>query len=207
MPKEPYTLTDPARLRALSHPLRVELLEVVGLERTATATRCAELTGESVASCAYHLGILAKYGFVEPAEGGRGREKPWRLVQYGQSWGVQDDMDPETAMAAETLSEVYVDRAAEKMKRWYRRSSQETAAWRDAAGFSGGATWMTNEELAELSQEFVGIARRFADRARDPAARPAGARPVEMFMGAWLPRPPDYATPGAAPEETGGSTS
>lgn len=95
---------------------------MVGLERTATATRCAELTGESVASCAYHLGILAKYGFVEPAEGGRGREKPWKLVRYGQSWGVEDGMEPETAMAAETLSEVYVDRVAEKMKRRFRRA-------------------------------------------------------------------------------------
>lgn len=206
MPREPYTLTDPARLRALSHPLRIELLELVGLERTATATRCAEETGESVASCSYHLGILAKYGFVEPAEGGRGREKPWRLVRYGQSWGVEDDMEPATAMAAETLSEVYVDQVAEKYKRYLRRSGREATPWREAAGFTAGTTWMTLEELTELSEEFLAIVKRFEERRTDTAARPPGARPVDMFLGAWLPRPPEQAATGPA-DDTGRSTS
>jgi hypothetical protein len=42
------------RLRALAHPLRWKLFDIVFREGTATATRCAELTGESVASCSYH---------------------------------------------------------------------------------------------------------------------------------------------------------
>ncbi|GAA1388053.1 helix-turn-helix domain-containing protein [Pseudonocardia kongjuensis] len=198
MPREPYTLTDPARLRALSHPLRVELLEVIGLERSATATRCAELTGQSVASCAYHLGILAKYGFVEPADGGRGREKPWQLVTYGQTWGIEDDMEPETAMASETLSEIYIDRAAEKMKRWHRRSSQEAAPWRHAAGFWAGTTWLTAEEMADLTEQFGTLLRRYEERVHDPGTRPAGARPAEVFLSTWLPHPPDYSAPGQA---------
>jgi hypothetical protein len=54
------------RLRALAHPLRWKLFGIVGREGTATATRCAELTGESVASCSYHLGML---GYVEQVPG------------------------------------------------------------------------------------------------------------------------------------------
>jgi hypothetical protein len=57
---------DPMALRALAHPLRWKLLDLLGSEESATATRCAEVIGHSVASCGYHLGILAKYGYVEP---------------------------------------------------------------------------------------------------------------------------------------------
>src|SRR5207248_1770299 len=53
------------RLRALAHPLRWKLFDIVFREGTATATRCAELTGESGASCSYHLNILGKYGYIE----------------------------------------------------------------------------------------------------------------------------------------------
>src|SRR5258705_13282349 len=72
-------------LRALAHPLRWQLIDLLGREQTATATRCAQLTGESVASCSYHLGILAKYGYIAEAAGGRGREKPWQLTSFEQS--------------------------------------------------------------------------------------------------------------------------
>jgi hypothetical protein len=34
------------------------------------------MLGESPANCAFHLRTLAKYGFVEEAGGGRGRERP-----------------------------------------------------------------------------------------------------------------------------------
>ncbi len=83
--KEPL-ISDPKRLRALAHPLRWKLIDLIDSEQTATATRCAEVLGESVASCSYHLNMLAKYDYVEQALGGQGREKPWRLVSRGQSF-------------------------------------------------------------------------------------------------------------------------
>src|SRR5690606_35097379 len=78
-PESATTISDPARIRALAHPTRLKLLEILGGVEDATATECAPLVGESVASCSFHLRMLAKYGYVEPAER-RGREKPWRLV-------------------------------------------------------------------------------------------------------------------------------
>src|SRR5215207_8398047 len=104
----PGRVTDPRALRALSHPLRWRLLELIRLEESATATRCAELTGESVASCSYHLGILAKYGFVELADGAHGREKPWRTTTRSLSVS-SEGLDPEAAMASDAVSEVFLD--------------------------------------------------------------------------------------------------
>ncbi len=84
-------------LRALAHPLRWKLIDLVGTEESVTATRCAEVLGESVPSCAYHLGILAKYGYVEPVPDQVGREKPWRLASYrqelsGEGLGIEGEL-------------------------------------------------------------------------------------------------------------------
>ena len=76
------SLTDPRLMRAIAHPVRMALLEAMeqAEARTLTATQASELLGESPANCAFHLRTLAKYGFVEEAGGGQGRERPWRLA-------------------------------------------------------------------------------------------------------------------------------
>jgi hypothetical protein len=186
----PGRITEPKALRALAHPTRWAIVDLLGLERTATATRCAEVTGESVASCSYHLGMLAKYGVVEPAEGGAGREKPWTLRSRHQSWTLEG-MDDEGQHAVETLSEVYVDHEAARRKEYIRRSSREPAEWRSAAGSWATTTYMTAAELAELGAELYAITSRFHGRIDDPSLRPEGSRPVRMNLATWLPRPPD----------------
>src|SRR5690606_31380155 len=84
-------ISDPGRIRALAHPLRLELLDHLRDVGEATATECAAQVGESVASCSFHLRMLAKYGFLERAER-RGKEKPWRVVGEGSS--LQSRPDP-----------------------------------------------------------------------------------------------------------------
>jgi predicted ArsR family transcriptional regulator len=183
---ERHTITDPRALRALSHPTRWTIIELLGLEDTATATRCAEYTGESVASCSYHLSMLGKYGFVEQVES-PGRERPWRLTRRDQNWAARD-LDGEAALAAETLSEVFVDHEAAQLKDWVRRASREPADWQQATGISGRTLHLTAAELSELRERIGALTAAFADRLDDPAARPPGARPVRMLVSAWLPR-------------------
>lgn len=62
-------ISDPKALRALSHPFRWKLINLLTEEGPCTATQCAAVLGESVASCSYHLNMLAKYGFVAEVEG------------------------------------------------------------------------------------------------------------------------------------------
>src|SRR5207247_1324602 len=71
-------------LRALSHPTRLALLEALDLNGPLTATEAGELVGESPSSCSFHLRTLARYGYVEGAEGGRGRQRPWKTVPQMQ---------------------------------------------------------------------------------------------------------------------------
>ena len=85
-------ISDPARIRALAHPLRLELLDHLRDAGEATATECAAQVGESVASCSFHLRMLAKYGFLERAER-RGKEKPWRIAREAANLNSRPDPD------------------------------------------------------------------------------------------------------------------
>ena len=90
-------LTDPRALRAYAHPVRMALVGLLRTEGPLTATRAAELLGESSGTCSFHLRQLAKYGLVEEAGGGTGREKPWRATATSTDWDA--DGTPEGAAA------------------------------------------------------------------------------------------------------------
>lgn len=197
----PGRVTDPLALRALSHPLRWKLLELLRLEDSATATRCAEVTGESVASCSYHLGILAKYGFVEPADPGRGREKPWRATMR-QLTISPDGLDSEAAMAAETVNDVYLDTEFARMRESFRRSDREPEAWRHRSGTSSRITHVTPDELERLQRDIREVMERYAERVDDPAKRPPGSRPVRLLVASYLPLPLPPGTDDDPPEES-----
>ena len=84
-------------------------MALVGLLRTEgplTATRAGELLGESSGTCSLHLRQLAKYGLVEEAGGGTGREKPWRATTTSTDWDAIGDGTPESAAATGLLASV-----------------------------------------------------------------------------------------------------
>src|SRR5580692_2854340 len=93
-------LADPRALRAYAHPIRMALMGLLRTEGPLTATRAGELLGESSGTCSFHLRQLAKYGLVEEAGGGAGREKPWRATTMFTAWPDVAD-DPDMAAASD----------------------------------------------------------------------------------------------------------
>lgn len=172
--------TDPQALRALAHPMRWKLMDVLEREDSATATRCAELLGESVASCAYHLGILAKYGYIEVDPARTGREKPWRITERQQRLGG-DDLDLDGQLAAEAAVDAFLEHEFGRIRRRVRQRDREPKEWREAGGVVGSAMWVTAPELREIRQQLLDLATRYADRDTDPSRRPEGARHVRLF--------------------------
>src|SRR6202035_2055218 len=79
-------LTDPRALPALAHPTRLSLIGLLRRDSPMTATRAGQLLGESSDSCSFHLRQLAKYGLVEEAGGGHGRQRPGRATAQFTSW-------------------------------------------------------------------------------------------------------------------------
>lgn len=188
---------DPTALRALAHPLRWELMEVVGSEGTATATRCAEVLGESVASCSYHLGILAKYGYIEEVPGRTGREKPWRLVSTTQDLS-SGGLDTEGQLAAEAATEAFLDWEFARTKQRLRHGSLEPGQWRPK--LNGDTAWLTEDEYAALWRELRAVLERYRrdEQLLDPSQRPEGSRETRVFiaLSAKPPLPPSTAKDG-----------
>src|SRR5215469_16976993 len=96
-------LTDPRALRAYAHPTRLALVALLRRDGPQTATQAAKALGESVPSCSFHLRQMAKYGLVEQAPGGRGREKPWRATAMFTDWDSAGPHDPVAATATQAM--------------------------------------------------------------------------------------------------------
>jgi hypothetical protein len=180
-------LTDPKAMRALAHPLRWALLEALGHAGTLTATQASEMLGESPANCAFHLRTLARYGFVEEAGGGKGRERPWRQAYRRLSWQARQG-DEQFRLAGQALNQIWLDRVLSRA----RRSLAATASWpegfEDDLGGSTSMLYVTPDEARELYGELmktvertIGQEHRFTQR-KDPARRPPGAVPVEFVL-------------------------
>ena len=135
----------------MAHPVRLALVSLLRRDGPLTATQAAERVGESPSSCSFHLRQLAKYGLVEDAGGGRGRERPWRATALFTSWSSVAD-DPELAAAGEALSTVVAERYFERMRDWIGRREREPAAWREAMPFGDTVIYVTTAELAELER-------------------------------------------------------
>ena len=168
-------------LRALAHPLRWKLIDLLGSEGSATATRCAEVLSASVASCAYHLGILAKYGYVELVPGQAGREKPWRLASYRQELSAKG-LGVEGELAEQAATESFLDHEFARTRERLRSRRLEPAEWREPSRLLGSTMWMTAVEFAQLSDELLELAGRYAERYDDPGSRPPGARLARVFF-------------------------
>lgn len=192
-PLRSVRLTDPRALRAYAHPTRMALVGLLRRDGPQTATQAARVIGESVASCSFHLRQLARYGVVEEAGGGRGREKPWRATAMLTSWEAVPE-DPAAAAATEALQLAVAELYLEQTVRWVRRQSQEPPEWQRAAQFGDSLLHLTAAELQELGDKIQDLMRPYLDRLEDADARPAGSRPVTVLHLAFPNRLADEPT-------------
>jgi Helix-turn-helix domain len=196
-------------MRALAHPLRVALIEALGQADagTLTATEASELLGESPANCAFHLRTLAKYGFVEEAGGGRGRERPWRL-RYRGIEVVPPWQDQESRLALEAAASVWIDRWLARARERLMRVAGYPADWQEAAIASQTGVFLTAPEAKDLRHAMGQLLEPYLSRWHDPSRRPAGSRRYEVLVFGYPltdpPDPPETAgLPGpASPRET-----
>ncbi len=196
-------LDDPRVLRAVTHPVRLALIEALTAHGELTATGAGELIGESPTTCSFHLRQLAKYGFVEEAGTGPGRQRRWRLVHVG--WVTDDTGDAESRVAAAALSEVALGRYVDRHRQWQRAAAAYPPAWQGVGGMSQTVWWVTAVEASQLEKELRELFFRFRDRLLDPATRPADAAPVEVVAFTHLLDPPSDvpAAPTGRPQRGG----
>jgi DNA-binding MarR family transcriptional regulator len=195
-------VTDARTLRALTHPVRIALLEALMHGGAQTATEAGERIGESPTTCSFHLRQLAKYGFVEEAGGGRGRARPWRLTGIGMSLAPASG-DQEAQVASEATQRLFRERQLARYRTWIATRGSYPAGWQDAAGDSEYVFYLTRDELHQLNDELSEVLMRWfrlEGRLEDPARRPPGSAPVEALLFSY-----PIALPGQEPGTDRGS--
>jgi predicted ArsR family transcriptional regulator len=177
-------------MRAMAHPVRLALLEALGLEGPLTATSAAEVIGESPTTCSFHFRQLAKYGFVEQAATGPGRMRSWRLTRVGTHFTDVHE-DPETQIAARALARTLRERSFARLQAYFEERSSYPVRWQEVTGSSDFTLHVTPDELRALDEEITAILHRYRVRIADPERRPADSLPIEVLLFAYpVVRPP-----------------
>ena len=176
---EYQNVSDPRRIRALAHPVRIALLEALRREGPLTATRAAELLDDSPGNMSWHLQTLAKYGYVEEAGGGRGRSRPWQAVSLVYKFDTTM-ADAESAAAGEALETSFQERNYQRLREWWSQRRSYPVKWRRAAFSTVAITYLTAGEVKQLASAIDALLSPYQDRDLDKAARPAGALPVQV---------------------------
>jgi predicted transcriptional regulator len=189
--RQSLELTDPRALRAVAHPLRLQLIGLLRDQGPLTATQAGRRLGESAQSCWFHLRQLAKYGLVEEAGGGRGRERPWRATAM-TTIVPRVAATPEMAAATELLMTVLAEQYFEDLMRWLSTRAGEPPQWQQAAIFGDSLLYLTAEELTTLNHDLRALIDRYQQRAPNPALRPPGARPVTFLRLAFPQQGPRH---------------
>ncbi len=116
-------IDDPIAIRALAHPLRHDLMSIIGRLGRATTADAARELGISHGLASHHLRQLAKYGFVEQVEGKDHREKPWRMVATSYNWSGAM-ATPEGSVAVDVLEQMTAERTLEDFLGWQQRGAR-----------------------------------------------------------------------------------
>lgn len=80
MQRPSVTIERPDQLKALGHPLRLRVLELLADLKPLTNRELAGELGIDPGHLHFHVRMLLRAGLIEPAEGGHGRQKPYRAV-------------------------------------------------------------------------------------------------------------------------------
>jgi DNA-binding transcriptional ArsR family regulator len=170
------SLTDPAMIRALSHPARLAIVEHLGSTGVAaTATELAEVVGLSPSATSYHLRAMAKLGLIEEAEGrGDGRERMWRVVGGGWTLEGEQSAAPERRTAERALLAAILARSDERIKAWFARVEEEPGEWSDEVAIFDSQLLVTDAEMARINAAYQDLLQPYLRRTRTDA--PPGAR-------------------------------
>jgi DNA-binding transcriptional ArsR family regulator len=161
-------------LRALAHPLRVQLFSALTSFGPATASALAARLGESSGATSYHLRQLEKHGFVrEDTSRGNGRDRWWERVPGAIELLGPDLADSEAGRAAGELVEAEFQRIEqERFAEFWRARDTFPPAWRQAAELLSANLPLSAEELEAFGLEFQALVNRYRGRdGSDPARR------------------------------------
>lgn len=183
LPTTPPALRDPRALRALAHPVRLAILEHLRSIGPATATECADVTGQSPSACSYHLRALAKWDLVTEADGRDRRERRWASKGPFVIGDHDEPRRADLAAAEHQLTAQVLERATSRALAWMDASDDEPKAWRDVTVISNHALRLTADELGDVLEKIESLLAPYVAGERQSDA-PDSSRLVHLHLSA-----------------------
>ncbi|WP_431034035.1 ArsR/SmtB family transcription factor [Streptomyces sp. P6-2-1] len=176
----PTVALDAKGLRALAHPVRVQLLGTLRRFGSSTATALAQRLGVSSGTASYHLRQLAGAGFVvEDSERGNNRERWWRAAHVGTLFDSSTyvEQEPEaTFLYHQAVAAAHARRMQDAVNEY----ATLPAAWREVSDMSDYSLRLTPEEALRLGAEVREVIARY--RQAGTGESPEGTGRVSMIV-------------------------
>lgn len=175
--KKEARVLDAAALKALAHPLRVEIVDQLTLHGAATASQLAHRLDQNSGATSYHLRQLARHGLVREVEGaGTARERWWEVVPGGMQIHVPDDADPATLESAKMIARQWAQQRFMQVDAFIRKGDTDLGEeWTEGSLLASSRVDLTPDELAEMSKALhdamIEIRSRYLDRGKRPGTR------------------------------------
>jgi DNA-binding transcriptional ArsR family regulator len=191
-------ILTPERLKGLTHPIRLRLLELLQNEGPATATSLAARIGRSSGVTSYHLRVLADNELIaEDTARGNARDRFWRAAHRSMGFTVRMSQHPSPEVTSQ-----YLRLAAGEI---HRRVLAGIDILTSSPDEMAAAPWKLNDwplrltvqEARELGTQISELAQRYRRGPGDPDPRPGTVRAYFQFQ--LLPD----EEPGAPEPETG----
>ena len=188
----PVRPMDAAQLRALAHPLRLQLLDVLHSEGPATASQLARRLGESSGATSYHLRALHRVGMVEEAEQRNARERWWQRSR--ERMFIPNSVPPEASpgeraelqAAHAQIESIIVDQDEQALSRWMEVRYGLSLEWQDSQWIGNFRMWATAAEVRQL----VSTVLESIEPLRKPPETPDFERKEVHFSFRVLPQEP-----------------
>jgi DNA-binding transcriptional ArsR family regulator len=179
-PFDDIEVTEPRVMKALSHPVRLGILERLQRHGPATATQLSEHVPASPSVVSWHLRHLAEFGLVEDAEDPQGdrRRRWWKSVARGFRFEFPEDA--EGAAASRMLYDRVLTQALSEVQRW--ASEDEPGlddVWRRSATVANTGVRLSPAELHRLETEVEALIAPYVTR--PPEDVPHDARSVRIL--------------------------
>jgi DNA-binding transcriptional ArsR family regulator len=158
---------DAGALKALAHPLRVRIFDLLSERGPQTASTLAALVGETSGSMSYHLRALAAHDLIREVEGrGTARERWWERPKGRIDLpGPDESMTPSNRAAAQIVTSEFFRLRHETLMAYLNRNESEIPEeWRDAGIIMTTYLDLSATQMEELKAELSGVVDQVIDR-------------------------------------------
>ena len=163
---------DAAALKAIAHPLRVQILRLLELHEQVSVTSLAQELGETTGAVSYHLRQLARHGLVEEGgdDGEAGQRTPgrrrrwWRMAvdeihMTGMAFMERED----TREAAGFLLREFQTSRSRRLAHWFATATSWPEEWQRASSDMDGTLRLDPAQTRALADELKAVIDRYRE--------------------------------------------